>query len=154
MVSGMPISSDADCKVGIFMDNSVQFIIRKAMTFFVFYVIFIAVIGFLIGYLAVRKIKRTIAVPLNQLAEAAKEYVEDKKNGSDKKEHFKELKIETGDEIEILYYMMTDMERDLNEYEKDLVSVTAERERIGAEIDIATMIQRSMLEDVEPDFVP
>lgn len=153
MTSGIMLNTDNDIQIGLMADTDIKDIVKKAGQFALVYIIFIAIIGFIIGFIATKMVKRSIVLPINKLAEAAKEYVSDKKEGSDNKNHFEDLKIDTGDEIEILYYMMTDMEKDLNDYEKNLQSITAERERIGAEIEIATAIQQSMLENVAPNFV-
>ncbi|MBR1598489.1 MAG: PP2C family protein-serine/threonine phosphatase [Lachnospiraceae bacterium] len=153
MISGSPTSDDEGCNSAILVDTSIQHIILKSRQFVLFYVIFITVITIILGYFATSKVKKTLVRPLNELAVAANEYVYNKRKGKDTGNHFKDLKIDTGDEIEILYLMMTDMEKDINDYEKNLQSITAERERIGAEIEIATTIQQSMLENVAPDFV-
>ena len=153
MTSGIMLNTDNDIQIGLMADTDIKDIVKKAGQFALVYIIFIAIIGFIIGFIATKMVKRSIVLPINKLAEAAKEYTSDKKEGSDNKNHFEDLKIDTGDEIEILYYMMTDMEKDLNDYEKNLQSITAERERIGAEIEIATAIQQGMLENVAPNFV-
>ena len=153
MTSGIMLNTDNDIQIGLMADTDIKDIVKKAGQFALVYIIFIAIIGFIIVIIATKMVKRSRVLPINKLAEAAKEYVSDKKEGSDNKNHFEDLKIDTGDEIEILYYMMTDMEKDLNDYEKNLQSITAERERIGAEIEIATAIQQSMLENVAPNFV-
>jgi sigma-B regulation protein RsbU (phosphoserine phosphatase) len=60
--------------------------------------------------------------------------------------------IKTGDEIETLAVSMEKMTVDLITYIRDLTSVTAEKERIGAELDVATKIQASMLPYIFPAF--
>ena len=153
MTSGIMLDTDKDIQIGLMADTDIKDIVKKAGQFVLVYIIFIAIIGFIIGFFATKMVKKSIVLPINKLGEAAKEYVSDKKEGSDNKNHFEDIKIDTGDEIEILYYMMADMEKDLNDYEKNLQSITAERERIGAEVEIATAIQQSMLENVAPNFV-
>ncbi|MBQ9545359.1 MAG: SpoIIE family protein phosphatase, partial [Clostridia bacterium] len=44
------------------------------------------------------------------------------------------------------------MERDINTYITDLTAVTAEKERIGAELNVATQIQADMLPRIFPPF--
>ena len=44
------------------------------------------------------------------------------------------------------------MELEINEYIQDLTSVTAEKERIGAELNVATQIQADMLPRIFPAF--
>ena len=47
---------------------------------------------------------------------------------------------------------MADMERDLTEHENQLTRITAEKERIGTELALATQIQAAMLPHIFPPF--
>ena len=62
------------------------------------------------------------------------------------------MNIHTGDEVENLSIVMADMETRLGEYIKNLTKVTAEKERISAELNIATQIQADMLPRIFPAF--
>ncbi|MDR1495522.1 MAG: SpoIIE family protein phosphatase [Clostridiales Family XIII bacterium] len=55
------------------------------------------------------------------------------------------LTLSTGDEIETLAHTINDMVRDIKQ-------ITSEKERIGAELNIATKIQASMLPSIFPPF--
>lgn len=44
------------------------------------------------------------------------------------------------------------MEQDINGYIEDITAITAEKERIGAELSVATQIQASMLPCIFPAF--
>lgn len=61
-------------------------------------------------------------------------------------------KIHTGDEIEALADAFEKMTYDLRSYIENLAAVTAEKERIGAELNVATQIQASMLPCIFPAF--
>lgn len=61
-------------------------------------------------------------------------------------------KIKTNDEIETLAESILQMEKDINNYIVNLTAVTAEKERIGAELDLARHIQTSMLPCIFPPF--
>ena len=63
-----------------------------------------------------------------------------------------EIEIKTGDEIEALGQSFNFMMERLDDYIKDLTVVTAEKERIGAELNVATQIQSSMLPCIFPAF--
>lgn len=63
-----------------------------------------------------------------------------------------EIEIKTGDEIEALGQSFNFMMERLDDYIKDLTAVTAEKERIGAELNVATQIQSSMLPCIFPAF--
>ena len=60
--------------------------------------------------------------------------------------------IHTGDEIERLGEQFERMTVSLKEYIRHLTAVTAEKERIGAELSVATQIQASMLPCIFPAF--
>ena len=60
--------------------------------------------------------------------------------------------VKTGDEIEQLAKSVYQMELDINKYIENLTAVTAEKERISAELDVAKNIQASMLPSIFPAF--
>lgn len=94
---------------------------------------------------------RTVVRPINQLAKATGSFVSEKQ-GNWSRSAISQLKIRTGDEIENLAVSVRQMEREINTYIDDLTRVTAERERIGAELDVARNIQASMLPCIFPPF--
>ena len=63
-----------------------------------------------------------------------------------------QAKIENNDEIGDLAISFNNMAKSLKQYINDLTSVTAEKERIGAELDVAKHIQASMLPCIFPAF--
>ena len=62
------------------------------------------------------------------------------------------LDIKSGDEIEILSDSVNNMTRELKLYMENLSKVTADKERIATELNVAKNIQAGMLPSVEPDF--
>ncbi|MCL2218965.1 MAG: SpoIIE family protein phosphatase [Chitinispirillia bacterium] len=62
------------------------------------------------------------------------------------------IELKTGDEIEELGMSVNKMAVDLRAYIANLQKVTADKERIGAELDVATKIQASMLPCLFPAF--
>lgn len=101
--------------------------------------------------LALIKVVNTALVkPINSLASAASSYVEAKEEGE--VSALALLDIHTGDEVENLSHALKRMERDINGYIENLTHVTAEKERIGAELSVATHIQASMLPCIFPAF--
>ena len=62
------------------------------------------------------------------------------------------LDIRTGNEIEHLAVCFNAMTDELQSYMRNLTKVTAERERIATELDVATRIQESMLPNIFPPF--
>lgn len=101
------------------------------------------IISILISVLS-KRVSEKISDPIIELQEAVENYV----SGDLEFEN----KISTGDEIESLGRAFEKASLDVKRYIDDLASVTAEKERIGAELDIATKIQRSMLPSIFPAF--
>ena len=64
----------------------------------------------------------------------------------------RKLDIHTGDEIEHLAVCFNIMTDELKKYMADITKMTAERERISTELDVAKSIQAGMLPNVFPPF--
>ena len=90
---------------------------------------------------------RTLIAPVKQVAQAANLFVENDNMISDTLRN-----IRTGDEVQMLSESLLKMEQDINAYIENLTRVTAEKERIGAELDIAARIQANMLPSIFPPF--
>ncbi|MBO4926228.1 MAG: serine/threonine-protein phosphatase [Clostridia bacterium] len=106
----------------------------------------------LIAWLMARRMKKSVAEPIDAIAGAAVAYVQDRQSGADNSDHFSSLGIHTGDELENLSRIMAGMEKSLAEHEKEITRVTAEKERIDTEMHLAAKIQSSMLPHVFPPF--
>ncbi len=61
-------------------------------------------------------------------------------------------RVHTGDELQWLGESFEHMTRELEIYIQNLAAVTAEKERIGAELNVATRIQADMLPRIFPPF--
>lgn len=90
--------------------------------------------------------------PLDTIADAAAAYAKDKREGVVSADHFSRLDIHTGDELENLGKVMADMEKSLTEHEAEITQITAEKERIGTELLMASKIQYSMMPHNFPPF--
>ncbi|MBP5490590.1 MAG: SpoIIE family protein phosphatase [Lachnospiraceae bacterium] len=151
--SGVPVKDNAGNTIAFVVSDLSLLDIGKAMKIFVFqYSIVTLAIMIIVGCLYVRIMKKKLVEPINAIAGAAQKYVEDRRAGIRGGEHFSSLNIRTGDEIENLYLTMADMERDLEEHEENLLAITAEKERIGTELSLATRIQADMLPSIYPAF--
>lgn len=96
---------------------------------------------------------RTVVRPVKQLSGAAKRLVREEEDHPEmEKCVFADLKVNTKDEIGDLYHSLISMEQNINNYITNLMSVTAEKERIGAELNVATQIQADMLPNIFPAF--
>lgn len=93
-------------------------------------------------------IRKILIRPLSTLHHAAISLVEEKMERLDK---FK-VEVDTGDEVQELAQSFQYMVGELNEYIQNLGRITAEKERIGAELDVAKHIQASMLPCIFPAF--
>ncbi|MBR5420194.1 MAG: PP2C family protein-serine/threonine phosphatase [Lachnospiraceae bacterium] len=94
-------------------------------------------------------IRKHLIVRLSQLEHNVASYSDDK----DQKvaEKIRE-QIRSTDEIDSLSTEFADMIDELEDYMTNLQTVTAEKERIGAELDVAKNIQASMLPRIFPPF--
>ena len=99
-----------------------------------------------------RRIKKHLVDPINQIADAAQSYVDDRKAGKRGGQHFSKLNIHSGDEIENLSLTMAEMEGEMADFVTNLAAVTAEKERISTELSVATRIQAAMLPHIFPAF--
>ncbi len=108
-----------------------------------FFIIASALI-FLVVSIASRRFAHTLTTPITELESGVQSIA------SGNLDYRIELK--TGDEIEDLGRSVNKMSSDLKEYVDNLQKVTADRERIGAELSIATKIQASMLPCIFPPF--
>ena len=95
-------------------------------------------------------VRRLVIEPLDALAGAARNFTSERAYGEglvmDK------VSITSRDEIGDLYKAMSKMEVDMTSYLENLQKVTAERERVGAELNVATQIQADMLPSIFPAF--
>lgn len=151
--SGVPIyDSEGDILAFVFVDISLADVQRGMRLFVIGYVIALSLATVLIGISSSRRIQKTLAEPITTIAEAAQSYVSDRQNGVDGRDHFSQLDIHTGDEVENLSLVMADMEHSMSEYMDNLARATAEKERISTELSLATRIQESMLPHIFPAF--
>ena len=156
--SGVICASAASIKEGdpsagvLLAVTLVQDAVSGVRNFVLQYVIAVTAVVFVVGFFMTRHLKKTLVKPINDIADAAQEYVRDRREGRGESDHFSVLNIRTGDEVENLSLVMADMERDLAEYEDNLTRITAEKERISTELSLATRIQADMLPNIYPAF--
>lgn len=150
---GVPILDDAN-RLCSFMqvDISIESILHAMLDFSLRLTVAFIIVTISLAWLQTKHIKKALISPINQIAQASQDYVKDRHNNVSNSEHFSNLNIQTGDEIENLCLAMADMEIELSEYEKNLTKITAEKERIGTELTLATAIQASMLPHIFPPF--
>ena len=151
--AGVPMKNEAGETIGfILSDITLGGLMPKLSAFCLQYFIAMVVLVLLFGWIMVRRTKKMMVEPFNAIAEAAQNYVSDKYNNVQTEGRFANLNITTGDEIENLADSMTEMEKDITAYEDNLTRVTAEKQRIGTELALATRIQADMLPNIFPAF--
>ena len=154
---GSPIYVSDD---GIFsaaiIDISMDKVMSDRQSFLINYCVTLLVVTAVLSALMAWNMRRQVVVPINKLAKAATQYSYDRAHHTESHpvalNHFSGLNIRTGDELENLSTVMDDLETQLAEYIDDLTRVTAEKERIGAELNVATQIQADMLPRIFPAF--
>ncbi len=99
------------------------------------------------GILWIIYMRRRIVMPIRQLNEASLGMVEHLEDGT-----APEIVVKNNDEIKDLADSFSKMYHEIGAYISKLETVTAEKERIGAELDVAAKIQTSMLPCIFPPF--
>ena len=113
-----------------------------ATVIFVFIIVFALIIA--VVFYAVRRFTERLTKPLIALGDDVKTISEGNLDYR--------AKLYSNDEISDLAIGFNNMAASLKTYINDLTAVTAEKERIGAELDIAKHIQASMLPCIFPAF--
>ena len=128
--------------------------IQQTLNRFITRTILISVLVFVVILILVLFItSRSLTAPILKMARAAKTFISSRQEGKDLQDSpIANLNVKTGDELEILCNSMKGMETDLADHIENLRKVTAEKERIGAELNVATQIQADMLPRIFPPF--
>ena len=125
---------------------SLTYINKTFFDYSLFVGIWVWIVVTVVSYLMLRWIKKRVIRPLSSLKESAGTFVEQSHKTEDPSELvLKEPYISANDEIKELSDSVRDMVTGLKRYMTDLISVTKEKERIGAELNVAASIQEGML---------
>lgn len=150
-----PIINDDGKVIGVaLVDISMNEIMEDREEFLLTLVGITTVMAVVIMVLIMFLVNKAMLYPINELSMAAGSFVSDKENHgvSGGESAITKLQIHTGDEIEKLAESIKKMEDEINAYIENLTLVTAEKERIGAELNVATQIQADMLPNIFPAF--
>ena len=132
------------------VDTDMEMVVRSCRMFLVncsFFVVLMTAAAMAAGMFVMRR----IAVdPLRQLAQAATNFADDDDNLT--MDDVIRLDINSDDEIGDLYRQIRAMESRIVSYTDNLMRITAERERVNTELNMAEKIQRDMLPAVFPAF--
>ena len=147
---GYPIYDDDRKAVAIvFVDNSVMDIISSIEIFVIILIALSLVFVLVIVVFILKYVNNRVAKPLEDLTDEVDRFANSEEYDQDS---INELDINTRDEIELLYNSTHKMQVNLIEYMENLTLITAEKERIGAELNVATQIQADMLPRIFPAF--
>lgn len=149
-----PIKDGGGNVVGVaLVDISMNKIMSDRRDFLITLILITAVLALIIAAAVLILVNKFLIKPINVLSDAASTFVSEKQEkAKTDSSQIAKLNIRTGDEIEKLSDSVKKMETDLNTYIEELTAITSEKERIGAELDIATHIQSSMLPCIFPAF--
>ncbi len=106
----------------------------------------------LLAVLLLAATRKILVTPINRLASATGDFVRRREHEEGVNGILELPGLDTRDELGHLYRSIRQMESDIYTYIDDLTTVTAEKERIGAELDVAKDIQASMLPCIFPAF--
>ena len=151
--SGYPVGvHDDDLHAFVLADITLKGVIQGVRLLTIEFAATVIIVLILMGMKLNKRMKAILIDPIEMIGQAAMKYVSDKSKGITATDHFDNLPVNTGDEIENLKMIMADMEHNIGQHEEALVALTAEREREHTELDLATRIQRNMLPSDFPAF--
>ena len=116
-----------------------EYIVNAVVATVAIVVVFIAIF---MGYMY-----KNMIAPIHLIAEEAEKFVDNNAEISDKLDI-----VRTKDEIQKLSESVLKMEIGIKEYIANITKITAEKERIGAELNVAKQIQADFLPSIFPAF--
>lgn len=142
----LPVKNDAgQVTATLSVDVPMPNIIRDLNRYLLLTVAVTVLLSLLVLVMVLGYLRRKVIAPIASLTSNAERFAASR-------ELQEALDIRTGDEVETLARALSKMERDIIDYIDNLATVTAEKERIGAELSIATQIQADMLPSIFPAF--
>ncbi len=154
MTAMTPVLHEDGTMAGYVMaDISMNDVMNTRQTFLVTLVALLTAVAviFLIAFLMI--LRRKVIQPIDQLTQATGAFIQNNEEELAEGTAMVNVpEIHTGDEVELLADSFRKMEEDMISYIRSFVAVTAEKERIGAELNVATQIQADMLPRIFPAF--
>ncbi len=150
----MPLHNTNGDPVAILaIDIEMDVIHRTLLRYTVITGISVALLGLLSLVFTFMWLQRRIIQPIVGLETASSNFVASSRNSQDPEQLcYNKPDIHTDDEMESLSNALMAMSEDMKRYMKTLIAETAEKERIGAELNVATQIQADMLPQTFPPF--
>lgn len=135
------------------VDLKLSDVLATKRTFLLWYCLAIGSMVFLLSFLLLLILSRSIVRPIEMLEKGCQNFVN--RLGTEllqAPDYFADLKLHTGDEIEKLWMMLADMEINVAISMRRIKKMTTEKERTLAELSLANQIQSSMLPSTFPAF--
>ena len=144
------LASDGHASALLGVDIDMNKVMKERHQFLISMLLFSAMLMLLSVTVLIILMRRMATKPLSMLSKATLGFA-DSKDGYTKDDVIS-LPIRSRDEIGDLYHEIRSMQGRMVEYLQNLTQITAEKERIGAELNIATRIQADMLPRIFPAF--
>ena len=144
------VASDGHAAALLGVDIDMNNVMKERRQFLVSMLLFSGVLMLLSIAVTIFLMRRMATKPLSMLSKATLGFADSKEGYT--MEDVINLPIKSKDEIGDLYHEIRSMQGRMVEYLENLTRVTAEKERIGAELNIATQIQADMLPRIFPAF--
>ncbi len=145
----VPVTADGEFLAVVGISLEWRNIIKEIIAFSILLIVAQAMLLALILLWTRRLIRKYVHYPINNQKNVIRMYEADK----DVEKATNELaKINSNNEIEELSESFSSMLTELDRYVGEVKAVTAEKERIGAELDVARQIQANMLPSIFPAF--
>lgn len=144
------LNSAGEAVACVGVDIDMTKVMRDRNAFLIRLLTYAIILGLTASVLVMYLMSRTVTKPISMLSKAVGEF--GSHGGKITSGDVINLPIHTRDEIGLLYQETREMEIRLIDYMDNLATVTAEKERIRAELNVATQIQADMLPRIFPPF--
>ncbi len=144
----LPIKNEEGMVIALLGVEIPMSTIIAALRQYIIYAVLITIV-LVIAFIAVYMVYwyQKVIQPINRIATEAAGFIKNENKVSKNL-----LDIKTKDEIQNLAESILKMQTDINDYITNITQITAEKERIGAEMNVASNIQLSMLPCIFPAF--
>ena len=122
---------------------------QQSLPAFGFLIVLILFAFFCLETWVMRLLKTNVVRPVEREEKVIVDYMENK-NAQSASESLRNIK--SGNELEALANNFASMIEELQRYIEDIKNITAEKERIGAELNVASQIQYNILPHIFPPF--
>ncbi|MBO6133405.1 MAG: serine/threonine-protein phosphatase [Lachnospiraceae bacterium] len=150
----VPVYSRGNEMIGLVGINVyLEDLVDEFLFFLIAFIPLVLIVFSLIAFAISRGVQKMVIRPIDALSETARAYMgRDKVNVSEDTHYFESVAVSYGNELEEFRNTMAEMECDINESIRKIREISAEKERIAAELEIAAGIQREALPSVFPAF--